>query len=678
MQTCKRSTPVKLLALILAAVFLLLFLGLTIWGVLMADRGLFNVNDRRAVAAAQSLQETMVLNPAENMAYNDIFQLLYSGVEPEYLSSLDTPVRWVWSYKGVTLASTLEGDPPSNALTSTHSAHYDYDSATIPFFDRAHIRPTFLGDSIVVETEITTYFLPSLTKAEGSSYFSLVYHFVDWSLENRVLIVAGAIVSLVLLILLLVFLFRAAGWRKGEEAPRPNPLDRIPFDLYFLILCIPFALGLAGMFGLMDSFFSYFALSSSIPLQLLGIAGCFLLAAGSVLAFLLSMATRIKCKYLWRNTLTWRLCRLIGRGGRGLGRGVRRLHRRNSDVFSQLPMIWRGALIVAGVFILELILVALVAADFGFLLLFLLINLALAAFVIRLLWGMRQLREAGEKLAAGDMDHKVDTSRLHWDFRRHGENLNAISEGMALAVEKQMRSERMKTELITNVSHDIKTPLTSIVNYVDLLQKPHSPEEQAEYLEVLARQSGRLKRLTEDLVDASKATAGAVEVNAATRDLCELLRQAVGEYGERLEKARLDVLIQTPGNPVWARVDGRLLWRAMDNLLNNASKYAMPGTRLYCQAAVEAGQAVLRFKNISRDPLNISADELMERFVRGDSSRSTEGSGLGLNIARSLTELQGGRLLLTVDGDLFKAELHFPATAAPPPSADTPQPPAVH
>jgi signal transduction histidine kinase len=218
----------------------------------------------------------------------------------------------------------------------------------------------------------------------------------------------------------------------------------------------------------------------------------------------------------------------------------------------------------------------------------------------------------------------------------------------------------MKTELITNVSHDIKTPLTSIINYVDLLRKPHTEAEGEEYLAVLARQSGQMKKLIDDLMDMSKAATGNMNMELTEMDAVEAVNQALGEFADKLAAVPLIPVVRCPDTPVMIRADGRLLWRTLSNLLQNAVKYALPGTRLYLDVTRVDGNAVISLKNISREELNISADELMERFVRGDASRNTEGSGLGLNIAKSLMELQKGQLQLMVDGDLFKATVVFP------------------
>ena len=233
---------------------------------------------------------------------------------------------------------------------------------------------------------------------------------------------------------------------------------------------------------------------------------------------------------------------------------------------------------------------------------------------------------------------------------------------MTRAVEERMRSERFKTELITNVSHDLKTPLTSIVSYVELLKKEDIENPQARsYIEVLDRQSQRLKKLTEDLVEASKASSGAMTVNRERVDLAELLRQCAGEYAERFAAAGVEPVLALPEGDWTVTADGRLLWRVLDNLLQNVTKYAQSGTRCYLELKKTESDTRLEIQNISRQALNIPAEELMERFVRGDASRSTEGSGLGLSIARSLMELMGGGLELLLDGDLFKVTLRFPA-----------------
>jgi signal transduction histidine kinase len=224
-----------------------------------------------------------------------------------------------------------------------------------------------------------------------------------------------------------------------------------------------------------------------------------------------------------------------------------------------------------------------------------------------------------------------------------------------------MKSERFKTELITNVSHDIKTPVTSIINYVGLIKSEQIENEKAvEYIDVIDRQSQRLKKLTEDILEASKASAGVINTNISKTNVSELLKQCAGEFSERLEIAGLELVLDV-SDGIYAMCDGRLMWRVFDNLLSNAHKYSLPGTRVYITADQPRGNFIpISVKNISKNRLNIPGEELMERFVRGDLSRQSEGSGLGLSISKSLMNLQKGDLFITIDGDFFKAELLLP------------------
>ena len=279
------------------------------------------------------------------------------------------------------------------------------------------------------------------------------------------------------------------------------------------------------------------------------------------------------------------------------------------------------------------------------------------AFLTTILYGSNcfgRLLEGAKRMRSGDLKSKVDDKYLVGCFREFAGELNGLADVAMVAAQNQLKSERMKTELITNVSHDIKTPLTSIINYVDLLEKPHTPEEAQSYVEVLSRQSQRLKKLIEDLVEASKASTGNLSVELAPCEIGILLEQTVGEYTERLEASGLTPILTLPETPVFIYADGRRMWRVFDNLMNNICKYAQSGTRVYLELAVIGSRVVITFKNISKERLAASGEELT-----GDTSRNTEGSGLGLSIAQSLTELQGGRLMITTDGDLFKAMISF-------------------
>ena len=274
-----------------------------------------------------------------------------------------------------------------------------------------------------------------------------------------------------------------------------------------------------------------------------------------------------------------------------------------------------------------------------------------------------RIYETIERLASGETDYKVEVSGFFSLESKLAEGLNRISDGLQTALAEQVKSERLKADLITNVSHDIKTPLTSIINYVDLIKREH-PEDPTiqRYLEILDQKSQRLKTLTEDLVEASRASSGNIKLEMAHIDIVELVQQTNGEFEEKYALRHLDIVTSLPNEVIMIEADGRRLWRVLENLYNNAFKYALEGTRVYVGIEDQGSEVVFSIKNVSSSPLNISPDELTERFVRGDTSRTTEGSGLGLSIAKDLTTLQGGKFQITIDGDLFKAEITFPIT----------------
>ena len=436
---------------------------------------------------------------------------------------------------------------------------------------------------------------------------------------------------LVLTIALFIFLLVSAGHRTGTAEVSRNWFDRMPLEL--VILGMGLVVG-GSMEVLTDRF-----------LVVVGLFLPMLLALG--LLFCMTFAVRCKTRTLVKGTLLYWVCRGAWAGLKGLW-----------YVLKNLPLVWKTALIWGGISLVEFI----VVAGWGsgpVPVLWVLEKLVLTPVLLAFAIGLKKLQEGAGRMAAGDMT-PMPEKFLFPDERKHAQNLNSIGQGARLAAERQLKSERMKTELITNVSHDLKTPLTSIISYVDLLKKEGLGSEHApEYLDVLDRQSQRLKKLTEDLVEASKASTGNIRAEMEDTDVNLLLSQAVGEYSERLAAASLTpVTTLDPGEP-HIRADGQLLWRVFDNLLSNVTKYALPGTRVYLTTEARDGKVFVTFRNVSREPLNISAEELMERFVRGDASRNTEGSGLGLSIARSLTELNRGALELTVDGDLFKATLVF-------------------
>lgn len=486
--------------------------------------------------------------------------------------------------------------------------------------------------------------------AQDSVYWALRIYDVmaEFAPNAAVVVTVCALAEL----LFLVFLARAAGRRVGREETVAGWQEKIPFDLYAAVVLGGSAMLVAAAASGTEDTFQGFE-----PIMIAAVLACCAAAYALFLAFWMTLCARVKLGRWWENTVCCWLLRLCRRILRWCWRVLCRAWGALAGFVRGIPLVWRTAV---GCCVIGVLLFALESNHADGLLLALLAVLSVAACLLSM--QLRRLQKGGEALAAGDLTSQVDTSHMYFDLKRHGENLNAISRGMSIAVEQRLKSERLKTELITNVSHDIKTPLTSIVNYVDLLQREHTPEQEREYLAVLDRQAHKLKKLTVDLVEMSKASTGNIPCHIARRSVRELIDQTVGEYAEKLSAARLEPVVTLPDEELYCLCDGALMWRVLDNLLSNACKYACAGTRLYIAARREGETVAFSFKNISRDALNVDPDELLERFVRGDSSRTTEGSGLGLNIAKSLVELQKGTFSIAIDGDLFKVGFILPRT----------------
>ena len=510
-----------------------------------------------------------------------------------------------------------------------------------------------------------------LAGAQSGGYY-LGRLVLTWIYDMRTAVYFIGLGCLAAFIALFVFLMCASGRRAGCEEPVAAWGAKIPFEIPL------FASGLiaVGCAALCAEVLNY----GGFGPQLLLLPVCAAAVCAVFLALCMSFALRVKLGVLWKNTIACRLLRLAWRIASWVFEKCAWLWKFVSAQLHGLALVWKAALGYAALCLLELSVTALCGYDYDNTIAFLIVErLLLAPVVIAFALGLRRLQSAGRALAAGDLSYKVDLKYLPGDLRGHGSDLNSIANGMTLAVEERLKSERLKTELITNVSHDIKTPLTSIINYSDLISREQCDNERIrEYSAVLLRQSERLKRLIEDLVAASKASTGNVEVCLAPCEAGVMLTQAEGEYSQRLHECGLELVTRRPEEPVQIMADSRHMMRIVDNLMVNICKYALSGTRVYITLERADGFARISFKNISRCELDISADELMERFVRGDRSRSTEGSGLGLSIARSLTELQGGHLELSVDGDLFKAVLVFPIIGEKqPPAPPLPETPAA-
>lgn len=485
----------------------------------------------------------------------------------------------------------------------------------------------------------------------------IVQYIGIWRTKSKE-ILAGFAVMLLLCIVMSIFSMVNAGVKTGKETITLGRFERTPTELVLaMAVCsAAAAVGICVESGIasicVNQYRNYTFVSENIQyIAFLVPVACLYSVA---LFFFNNMVAKVKAGTFWADCLIIRALKWIARKTKACFRYVK----------SHMSLTQKGVWAYIGITIVEIILVAILAAGSMRGLLWVVIYIILKWLcivgIVAYLIQTQELYKCAKEMAEGNLDRKADTSKMFWVFRAHGEHLNQIRDCMSKAVEARIKSEHLKIELITNVSHDIKTPLTSIINYVDLLQKGDMDEKtRQEYIEVLSRQSARLKKLIEDLVEASKASTGNIQINWAEIDANMLLEQAIGEYGDKLDKAGLKVVFTGSDTPAVVMADGQHLWRVFDNLLANISKYAMPGTRVYASVIRGDGEVRMEFKNISRDPLNVSSDELMERFVRGDSSRNTEGSGLGLSIANSLCTLMNARFTISIDGDLFKAAIIF-------------------
>lgn len=504
---------------------------------------------------------------------------------------------------------------------------------------------------------------PSLPKEDE---YALIYHQAEQLYDNRNVIPVICCTGTILALLCFIFLLCSAGHKNGREGITPSAIHEIHLDVYTVVVAIGAFTGLYLAFGWIGMNQSMINLIVLVVLFAAEVIWCTL--------YFMELAIRLKMGKWWQNTILYRVFRFFGRFCKRVFRGIVKL-------ILGIPMVWRTALLCLAVCVAEFFGLMLFYNNTDVLLFFWAIEKFILCGAITFVALMcKELQEGSEALANGDLNYKLDTSHMVLSFKEHGENLNRIGEGISAAVEQRMKSEHLKTELITNVSHDIKTPLTSVINYADLIGKEVSGDvkdtgdgagtetaqerEQhiSEYAEVLLRQSQKLKKLLDDLLEASKATTGNLEVHPEVCDVSVLLSQAVGEYEQRFSEKKLETIVKQPEETVKVMADGRHLWRVFDNLLNNIYKYAQAGSRVYLNVEHDGQNANIIFRNMSAYPLEMSPEELEERFTRGDRSRHMEGNGLGLSIAKSLTELQKGDMEIVTDGDLFKVVITLPET----------------
>lgn len=552
---------------------------------------------------------------------------------------------------------------------SENDPNYDNDSN---YEDEGILHETSVYDSQVDRYEDKTYTITICVKENlvKKDAFYYVGELFDALAGKQILFFIYTLISLAVASALLIFLMCSAGHKADVDGIHLSKFDKFPMDILIVIWAGLTWLLAWGVVSFIDLAFYQMvtynydpAMWSAMPFLALLLILAVVLDAVLLAILLMTSAARFKTETYIKSSLIYKVLYLVfailKKSSSVIFRFCKKVFHLVWSFLRSIPLVWKTVIAVIGVMFIEFFLLALDWGEWWPAAWIFTAILCVGVIAVAIL--LKRIKKGTEEIAKGNLYKKINTKYMFLDIKDHAININNINDGIAKAVEERMKSERFKTELITNVSHDIKTPLTSIINYVDLLEKEEIENETAkEYIGVLSRQSARLKKLVEDLLEASKASTGNVNVNLTQLELGILLSQTLGEYDEKFSKSNLQVVLNKTDDLLLVMADNRHIWRVFDNILNNISKYAQPNTRVYIDAKRNGKMAEISFRNISKDPLNISGDELMERFVRGDSSRNTEGSGLGLSIAKSLTEVQKGKLDIQIDGDLFKVQLSFP------------------
>ncbi len=447
--------------------------------------------------------------------------------------------------------------------------------------------------------------------------------------------------SILMLFIISIYLIWSIGHKKDQEGIYLSNLDKFSYEIIFLVGIIVivtfFLIGKecivnANIYTIVIGFIAY--LICYIACAIIGI----------------TTIKRIKARKFIKTTLTYKIYKCI----KEKIKEISNLVLLDKQITTKLIIYYIGFLLISLFLIIT-------TAAVGVCLILLLIFWSLTLYaILNYTKQLNNIKKALKCIYEGEKDIKIETTNLEKNLKEMAEYINSLSTGLTKAVEESLKSERMKTELITNVSHDIKTPLTSIINYVDLLKKEEIPNEKAkEYLDILDKKSQRLKRLTEDLVEASKASSGNIKLNMERINVKELINQISGEYEDKFNEKSLELILSIPKEEITIKADSRYLYRVIENMYTNIVKYALEGSRVYIDVLTNKEKVEIMLKNISKEKLNIDAKELKQRFVRGETSRNTEGSGLGLSIAESLTELQNGKFNIYLDGDLFKVIIEF-------------------
>lgn len=497
------------------------------------------------------------------------------------------------------------------------------------------LEPLYGGKGNVLFLCVDTSFSMEDSFYQAKQEYSHMYPWIYISITSLVISGLGSLICF-------IYLSMVAGKKGEEEMPAVCWFDRIPAEAAFAGAAFT-GISTLMMYGQVLYTFSGEALTGLLIMS--GVVAFF--STGLLMLFYLSFIRRIRAGVLWKGSITYWIFSSIF----SIFQGRRPLTK---------MVVWFGIHLLACFCILPLFFSGDEDIETMTVGLFVVISMVEAVLIVREGKQRNQVMEGIRNISEGDLEFKIQISELKGDNRKFAEAVNTIGDGLFHAVDGSMKNERLKADLITNVSHDIKTPLTSIINYVDLMKREDIKNERVQnYLKVLEQKSQRLKQLTEDLVEASKVSSGNITLQMERINFVELVYQTGGEFNEKFEARGLTAITKLPREPMVILADGRRIWRVVENLYNNVAKYAMPNTRVYVDMDADEENVWLSIKNISENALNIQADELTERFIRGDVSRSTEGSGLGLSIAKNLTSLMGGEFEIYLDGDLFKATIRF-------------------
>lgn len=504
-----------------------------------------------------------------------------------------------------------------------------------------------------------TFYTSFNKNLDKNSEISMVINTMNTLKPYHTLISISFPISAILILIMTIYLINAIGHGKGKEEIEITDFDKVPLEIIVGI----FLIVLVGSSCVLFEEISFDTLNMDIR--------CIILSTFYIVNFIfievtgITVVKRIKAKKFLDTSLcgkilkwAWSLCTKIIKKIVDIFKNFRNKLRNMKKTFNENTNLTKRLIITICVYIIVAVILLAILGPIGAIIDLAVFFYAIYEIIVRIN-NFQKLENALKKIYDGEKVVLYETDFTS-EFRKSITYINDISNGFENAVQESLKSERLKTELITNVSHDIKTPLTSIINYVDLIKKENVENEKVkEYIEILDNKSQRLKKLTEDLVEASKASSGNVSLNFETIGIIELLNQLLGEYKDKFEEKKLEIISNLPKEDIKIKADSRYLYRVIDNLFGNISKYALDSSRVYIDTFIKDNKISIIFKNISKERLNITEEELMQRFVRGDKSRTTEGSGLGLSIAKSLTELQKGTLNCKIDGDLFKVEIEF-------------------